>query len=225
MPHQDQGRLATAPSIGAALNWLVTPRLFGRLSFRKDCRWTPRALVHAALVWAWGEEAALTDRFFAARQTIAQLAGGQQELVSYQAFVKLLGRYSERLLATLLAALQRQMRLALADSYRVAGYLAFGVDGTRIDVPRTEANERVFAPGRCRTRRRGKRRRADQKKAAAPRVWLTTLWHVGAGLPWSWRHGASCGSEREHLMAMLMRSTVNCSGIRSERCSCDIRFR
>src|SRR6185369_2838858 len=101
------------------------------------------------------------------------------------------------------AALQRQMRLALADSYRVAGYLAFGVDGTRIDVPRTEANERVFAPGRCRTRRRGKRRRADQKKAAAPRVWLTTLWHVGAGLPWSWRHGASCGSEREHLMAML----------------------
>jgi hypothetical protein len=203
MPHQDQGRLATAPSIGAALNWLVTPRLFGRLSFRKDCRWTPRALVHAALVWAWGEEAALTDRFFAARQTIAQLAGGQQELVSYQAFVKLLGRYSERLLATLLAALQRQMRLALADSYRVAGYLAFGVDGTRIDVPRTEANERVFAPGRCRTRRRGKRRRADQKKAAAPRVWLTTLWHVGAGLPWSWRHGASCGSEREHLMAML----------------------
>jgi Transposase DDE domain len=203
MPHQDQGRLATAPSIAAALDWLVTPRLFGRLSFRKDCRWTPASLVHAALVWAWGEEAALTDRFFTARQTIAQLAGGQQELVSYQAFVKLLRRHSGRLLMALLAALQRQMREVLADSYRVAGYLAFGVDGTRIDVPRTLANERAFAPSGCRTRRRGKRRLADQKKATAPRVWLTTLWHVGAGLPWCWRHGASGGSEREHLLAML----------------------
>jgi Transposase DDE domain len=203
MPHQDHGRLATAPSIAAVLNWLITPRLFGRFSFRKDCRWRPQALVQAALVWAWGEEAALTDRFFTAQQTIAQLVHEQQELVSYQAFVKLLRRHSARLLGALLPALQRELRETLADSYRVAGYLAFGVDGTRIDVPRTQANERAFAARGCRTRRRGKRRRADQKKAAVPRIWLTTLWHLGAGLPWNWRHAASDGSEREHLLEML----------------------
>jgi Transposase DDE domain len=200
MPHQDQGRLA-APSIAAVLHWLVRPRLLGRFSFRQDCRWTPASLVQAALVWAWGEEAALTDRFFTARQTIAQLADGQQELVSYQAFIKLLRRHSTKLLSALLATLRRQMSVALADSYRVAGYLTFGVDGTRIDVPRTEANERAFAPRS--SRRRRKRRLADQKKATAPRIWLTTLWHVGAGLPWCWRQGASDGSEREHLLAML----------------------
>jgi Transposase DDE domain len=203
MPHQDQGWLWEKPSIATVLNWLVGPGLFARLSFRRDCRWTPQALVQAALMWSWGEEAALTDRFFTARQTIALWAGGQQESISYQAFVKLLRRHSARLLASLSTAMQRRMRSALADSYRVAGYLTFGVDGTRIDVPRTLANERAFAASGCRTRRRGKRRRADQKKAAVPRIWLTTLWHVGAGLPWNWKHAASDGSERAHLLAML----------------------
>jgi len=205
MPHQDHGRSAGARGIAAALDWLVTPPLFGRLSFRKDCSWTPESLARAALLWAWGEEAALTDRFFTARQTIARLADGQHESVSYQAFVKVLRRHSALLLGALIAALQRQMRQSLADSYRVGGFLAFGVDGTRIDVPRTAANEAAFG-GRSRpARRRGWRRRADQKKAAAPRIWLTTLWHVGAGLPWGWIHGPSDASERDHLRDMLPR--------------------
>jgi hypothetical protein len=203
MPHQDQGRSTGAAAIAAALEWLVAPKLFGRLSFRKNCSWTPQSLVQAALLWAWGEETALTDRFFTARQTIARLADGQRELVSYQAFVKLLKRHSALLLLAFMEALQRRMRETLADSYRVAGYLAFGVDGTRIDVPRTVANEQAFGAAHCRTRRRGRRRRAAQKKAAAPRVWLTTLWHVGTGLPWSWTHGPSDASERAHALDML----------------------
>jgi hypothetical protein len=177
--------------------------MFGRLSFRKGCTWTPSALVRAALVWAWGEETALTDRFFTARQTIARLTGVQRESVSYQAFVKLLRRHSALLLFALTEALQRRMRDDLATSYRVAGYLAFGVDGTRIDVPRSLANEQAFGAAQCRTRRRGRWRRADQKKAAAPRVWLTTLWHVGAGLPWSWTTGPTGASERDHVRDML----------------------
>jgi hypothetical protein len=205
MPHQDHGRLSGAPAIGVALNWLVAPQSFGRLSFRKGCSWTPASLVQAALLWAWGEETALTDRFFSARQTIARLADGQHESVSYQAFVKLLRRHSARLLLALVEALQRRMREALADSYRVAGYLAFGVDGTRIEAPRTVANEQAFGAARCRTRRRGRHRRSAQKKAAAPRVWLTTLWHVGAGLPWSWTSGPSDASERAHALSMLAR--------------------
>jgi Transposase DDE domain len=203
MPHQDHGRSTAAPAIAAALDWLVAPQVFGRLSFRKGCSWTPASLVQAALLWAWGEETALTDRFFSARQTIARLADGQHESVSYQAFVKLLRRHSALLLLALATALQRQMREALARSYRVAGYLVFGVDGTRIDAPRTAANEQAFGTAHCRTRRRGRRRRAALKKAAAPRIWLTTLWHVGTGLPWSWTHGPSDSSERGHLLRML----------------------
>jgi hypothetical protein len=107
------------------------------------------------------------------------------------------------LLAALVATLQRRMQHSLTDCYRVAGYLAFGIDGTRIDVPRTEANERCFAPRRCRTRRRGRRRRADEKKVARPHVALTLLWHLGSGLPWAWRQSSSLIGERAHLLDML----------------------
>jgi len=34
-------------------------------------------------------------------------------------------------------------------------------------------------------------------------MWLTTLFHVGTGLPWDWRLGPSDSSERDHLMQML----------------------
>ncbi len=48
MPHQEQGPLAGGSGIAAALDWLVTPKLFSPGSFREDCRWTPAALVQAA---------------------------------------------------------------------------------------------------------------------------------------------------------------------------------
>lgn len=203
MPHQDQGRSVSAPAVRTALDWLATPGMFGGLSFRQECRWKPEALVQAALLWSWSEETSLVDRFFAAQQVIAPSGGEQRESVSYQAFVKLLRRHTARLLGMLVAALQRRMEQKLSDADRVAGYAAFGVDGTRIDVPRTAANEQAFAAARCRTRRRGRRRQADLKKAAAPRMALTTLWHLGSGLPWSWRHSSSHTGERAHALEML----------------------
>lgn len=203
MPHQDHGQRSEAPAISSALDWLVVPRTFQRQSFRRNCSWSPSSLVQAALVWAWGEETALTDRYVAARQTIARLPAGQCESVSYQAFVKLLKRHSTLLLLALMTSFRRRMRQSLPRSYRVAGYLAFGVDGTRIDAPRTAANERAFGASRCRTRQRGRRRRAARKKAAAPRLWLTTLWHVGSGLPWDWTDGPSDAGERSHALELL----------------------
>jgi hypothetical protein len=207
MPHQDQGRLAGAgaPAVAEALRWLLAPGVFGSLSFRRDCRFTPASLVQAALVWAWSGETALTDRFVTARQTIARIGGGQAESVSYQAFIKLLRRHSNLLLFALLSALQRRLREGLCQSYRVAGYLVFGVDGTRIEVPRTAANQQALGVDLRRTRRQGRRRRVDRKKADSPSIWLTTLWHVGAGLPWAWQRGACASSERDHLRQLLAR--------------------
>ena len=34
-------------------------------------------------------------------------------------------------------------------------------------------------------------------------MWLTTMWHVGTGLPWDWRLGPSGSSERDHLKQMI----------------------
>ncbi|TWT65159.1 Transposase DDE domain protein [Posidoniimonas polymericola] len=197
MPHQDQAGLANA------LDWLAAPTMFGRYTFRSDCVWTPWSLVRVTLLWAWGEESTLTDRYAAAGEITRRLPDGQRELVSYQAFLKLLARHSGALLFALLSMLQRRLQQDLAGCYRVSGMLAFGVDGTRVELPRTAANQQAFASPTCRTRKRGRRRRAAYKKAANPQAWLTTLWHVGSGLPWMWRHGPSGSSEREHLLEML----------------------
>lgn len=203
MPHQDPGRSVGAPAVRTALDWLATSGMFDGLSFRRECRWKPERLVQATLLWAWSEETSLVDRFFAAQQVIAPSGDEQRESVSYQAFVKLLRRHTARLLGMLIVALQGQMEQQFSAAGRVAGCQAFGVDGTRIDVPRTAANERAFAATRCRTRRRGRRRKADLKKAAGPRIALTTLWHLESGLPWSWRRSSASTGERAHALEML----------------------
>lgn len=195
MPPQDQGR----SSVCSALEWLVAPGMFAGVSFRQDSRWTPAALVRAALLWGWSEETGLVDRFFTAQQVIAQQRGEQHESVSYQAFLKLLRRRTTVLLAALVATLRRRMKGSLSDCYRVAGYLAFGVDGTRINMPRTAANEQAFAARRG----RGRRRQAAEKQAAGPQLALTLLWHLGSGLPWSWRQSSSAVGERAHLLELL----------------------
>ena len=100
--------------------------------------------------------------------------------------------------------------------WMVVGWIVFAIDGSRVDVPRTRANEQWYSPKsklsrkaqkrrRQRRRRRAQRRGAEQaaRKANVPRIWLTVLWHVGLGLPWDWQTGPSDSSERVHLQAML----------------------
>ena len=105
----------------------------------------------------------------------------------------------------------------LADRFRVGSYAAFGVDGSRLELPRTESNEARFAPTRRRSKSKSKSKSkrhrrglapadhaaARAKKANSPQMWLTVMWHVGTGLPWDWRLGPSDSSEREHLKQMI----------------------
>jgi len=49
---------------------------------------------------------------------------------------------------------------------------------------------------------------AIEKKTSTTQMWLTLLWHVGTGLLWSWRSGASNASKRHHLLEMLRNSLM-----------------
>jgi hypothetical protein len=69
------------------------------------------------------------------------------------------------------------------------GWCAFAVDGSRVECPRTKANEEELG---C----------AGRKKTG-PQLFLTTLWHMGTGLPWDFRIGPGTASERRHLEDML----------------------
>lgn len=214
MPHQDHHR-ATAPAahhqdLKAVLDWLTADADFAAVRFRGSCTWSPRGLACTALLWAWSDEPTLVDRFVAARK-IALVSLGLDEVTaaSYQAFTKLLRAWTAALVMALVVALRRRMREDLAERFAVAGFAAFGVDGSRLQLPRTASNEgRFSAP----TKRKSKSKQeakddaaeaARRKKADSPQLWLTTAFHLGTGLPWDWRLGPTGSSEREHLRLML----------------------
>jgi hypothetical protein len=218
MAYQDQGRSGSecshACDLHKALRWLIRGVSLGGITLRSDCTWTPQTLVFAALLWAWSDEKTLIERFTTARKIIIHRFGGQQQPAgSYQAFIKLLRKWTEPLLKTLSTAFRQRMAETLAAVWRVEEWLVFAVDGSRVDVPRTRKNEERYSPKSKlsreaqKQRRKAKRRRslreARQRKANVPRIWLTMLWHVGSGLPWDWRTGPSDSSERGHFQEML----------------------
>lgn len=191
------------------LRWLFGGIDWSRIEFRADCRWTPRSLAAGALLWAWSDEQTLTERFRTVRKITICLLGGQQQLAkTYQAFTKILRRWTDELVAMLQAALRERMQQTLPRYWQVGGFILFGVDGSRIELPRTRSHEQAYSSIRHQ-RRRGKRRCAkrlaakDVLKSNSPQLWLTTMWHAGTGLPWEWRVGPADSSERAHLREML----------------------
>jgi DDE family transposase len=210
MSHQDQdGRVRyNAAFLQMALQWLIGKSLAG-ISFREDCTWLPVQLASAALLWVWSDELTLGERFVAARKITALLYQPQREFgESYQCFLKLLRRWTSTLVAHLRDSLRHRMREALATLWEVHGFALFGVDGSRIELPRTKSHEAAYSVVRAsRVRKRNRRQKprtaAHVRKANLPLMWLTVLWHAGTGLPWAWRIGPTDSSEREHWREMI----------------------
>jgi hypothetical protein len=219
MSHQDRDRhTASTPhhqALKQTLDWLLKPSRLSKLAFRQDCTWTPRGLIFAAMLWAWSDEKTLTERFVLARKVVVAMAIlPKRPATTYQAFLKMLSTWTTTLIMTLVAAFRQRMQTDLADRFKVCGYPVFGVDGSRLELPRTQSNEERFSPASARLRkgRKSRRRarsrasradRAREKKTNSPQMWLTTMFHVGTGLPWDWRIGPSDSSERDHLRQMI----------------------
>jgi hypothetical protein len=225
MSHQDTvghtGSAAHHQALKRALDWLLASARLSDLTFREDCSWTPKSLIFVAVLWAWSDQKALTQRFSHARKVvIAMDVLTRIPAATYQAFLKILTTWTVVLAAVLFDALRRRMQADLAARFEVCGFPVFGVDGSRLELPRTESNEGRFSPAKARqpsrskakSRRQPRRRaraqaardrRAREKKTNSPQMWLTTMFHVGTGLPWDWRLGPSDSSERDHLRQMI----------------------
>jgi hypothetical protein len=223
MSHQDtDGNTASSPhhqALKQALDWLVKSAGRSDLVFREECTWTPRGLIFTALLWAWSDEKTLTDRFFLARKVVVAMEIlARIPATSYEAFLKTLRTWTVALTSALVVAFRQRMQTDLADRFKVCGFQVFGVDGSRLELPRTESNEERFSPAKARGRSKSKprrkprrrarsraarARRAREKKTNSPQMWLTVMFHVGTGLPWDWRTGPSDSSERDHLRQMI----------------------
>ncbi len=223
MSHQGtDGLTCSTPhhqALKQSLDWLLVSARLSNLTFRGECSWTPKGLIVMAILWAWSDEKSLTKRFSHARKVvIAMDILTRVPAATYQAFLKMLTTWTVVLATVLFDALRRRMRSDLAARFEVGGFPVFGVDGSRLELPRTASNEGRFSPAKtrrptrskakARSRRRARSqasraRRARQKKANSPQMWLTTMFHVGTGLPWDWRIGPSDSSERDHLRHMI----------------------
>jgi hypothetical protein len=158
---------------------------------KASLRWVPRMLVVGAILFAWDAGATLGDRFAAARDALAAMFPSRRRPgADPQGFLRALGRHSPGLLATVAARLRRHVRRVAGRAHWRAGrWVAFGVDGSRVDCPRTAANEAALG---CAGRRK-----------TGPQLFVTTVFHVGTGLVWDFRRGTGKASERHHLLDML----------------------
>lgn len=176
--------------LGKAISRFLPQKGLALLSDDKRVRWNPRMLVVCATLMAWQSALTLKDRFAAAAKTVTQMYPTRRRPgKSYQGFIRALAGSSATLLESVCVALRQAVVKVAGDTWEVCGWVVFGCDGTKIDCPMTQANEEAL--GCC------------GKKKSTPQQLLTTLFHVGSGLPWSFVRGAGRASERSHLLAML----------------------
>ena len=98
MRHQDQesdaGERTNADDLFRVLQWVTAHITWSRITSRAECTWA-RAAGLRALLWAWSDERTLIDRFRTARKIIGRWGGEQEQpAASYQAFIKLLRRWT-----------------------------------------------------------------------------------------------------------------------------------
>lgn len=197
-------RMRDGSALARAVEWLIDDAMFAKLSRHGNTKWALVPLVTMALCWAWGGEDGLQARFHSGLNILAQLYGRREWGGTYQGFLKILHVWSDSLRTLLIARLRQRMD-SLADHGRIHGWIVMAVDGTRVEVPRTDANLAHFTrrvKRRTSTRRTSTSRR-KKRLPSAPQVWLTVMWHVGLGLLWDWRQGPTGASERAHLSEMI----------------------
>jgi IS4 transposase len=213
-------------SLKKVIAWLLPTTLFAGMHVREGSKWKPRMLAAAALLWAASDHPTLGERFDHVRKIIKRIFRRQAEPgQTYRGFMKMLNKWHAELLLRVVGELRLRMEQELAGQFQVAGFTVFAGDGSRVATPRTKSNQRAFSPQRkqkkkskrgkspraCKRKTPASQRRKTKKQSAASiekkadmtQIWLTLLWHVGTGLPWSWRSGAADSSERHHLREML----------------------
>jgi hypothetical protein len=153
-------------------------------------RWTDRMLVITAILMAWTDSTMLKDAFVSARDFVIRMyptrrRPGQQ----FRGFLAALDKNHKRLLNCIRPSLQSVIckKWMLRSQHR--GWAIMGVDGTRISVPRTVANEEGFG--------------VFGKDKSLPQQQLTTVFHAETQLPWTWRHSRGDVSERTHFNEMI----------------------
>ena len=147
-------------------------------------------LILVALMMCWSSGLSLTERFDLARACVVEIHPTRKRPgAGYNGFIDCLARHSTRLLNIVITALRRRIVELAGSDYRTFGFIVFGVDGTKIELPRSDSNLNHFGTG--------------GKKNADPEMILCGLFHVATRSLWSFAHDVAKGSERALFALML----------------------
>ena len=123
MSHRDRAHHHTispaAQDLREVFRWLLQTSDIHKLPLRSDCGFSPRGLVITILLWIFSEENTLTHGFATAREFARTvLRGGVPRVMSYQAFMRLVVRWSDSVAGVAPGS------LPTADENRTPGALA-----------------------------------------------------------------------------------------------------
>lgn len=154
-------------------------------------RWCDRMLVLMALLMGWSHGDNLGERFTHSRATLVSMYPSRRRSGnSYRGFIATLMRHSTRLVELLTTHLREALRERVGHArFLVHGWCVFAVDGTKIELPRTDANIEAFG--------------LANKPHAAPQCLMVALLHLASGVIWAFDRDRADGCERSMLRRML----------------------
>lgn len=217
-PNRNQGS-TQGEQIANALNWIVNDKMFADVRLHGNVKWVVLHLVRVAVLWVWSSKSGLVesadDAIGKARELFRWVG-----IKSYQVLTNALVKYTSQILPPLQKRLHQLMEKVNSTEFRIGMWMVLAVDGSRLNVPRTRANEQRFCKPTMKRKKRhnkkknkrarhAKKRKPVSKKKhynpqpVSPQMWLTLLWHIGLRMPWAWKIGPSYSSERAHFLALL----------------------
>jgi len=172
-----------------AIGKYLPGQFFSQWKVIRGTQWTACRLFWMSILMMFCAEQTLRERFHESRRTLRELFPKWSLGKSFTGYCKAQLKWTERLTPALIGRLQGQMQQMWGRWQYREGWCPFAVDGSRLECPRTEKNkEGLGCAGRART---------------SPQLFVTTLWHMGLGIPWDFRIGNGKASERRHLQEML----------------------
>ena len=154
-------------------------------------------LLRTSLLWMVSERRNWRRRFSEVASSWLSRADGDKTL-TFEGFLKAVRREYKVMTSRMTARLRQVMFEMTPQLRQTAGRDVFAVDGTSLEMPRTRANQEFFC---------GEDVEIDNKDECrwklTPQMQLTTLWHVGLGVPYSWLASPGNTDERNDLRDMV----------------------
>ena len=173
--------------VEAIAKWLPGP-FFSRWALPAGVRWSPQRVFWVAILMVWSSGQTLQARFEEARGVARELFPKWRLGRSYTGWFDAQLKWIEPLQPALMKRLRARIQEQSGRHWRREGWCAFAVDGSRVECPRTQANQETL---KC----------AGRKKTG-PQLFVTSALHMGTGLLWDFRIGPGTASERRHVEEM-----------------------